>query len=67
LRVSLEQSIVIHAKVLKYRFGRNAPTSAREKAKDCAALNDQEGYRVWMEVAEAVEELLQAAAPQRLS
>ena len=58
LRVSLKQAIEIHAKVLKYRFGRRAPELAREKAQSCSASNDREGRRVWLEVAEVAESLL---------
>ena len=61
MRVSLEQAIVIHAKVLKYRFGRHAPESARAKAQSCAAANDHDGHRVWLKVAEAAESLLRAS------
>jgi hypothetical protein len=61
LNVSLEQAIVIHAKVLKYRFGRHASESARAKAESCAAVNDLNGHRVWLEVAEAAESLLRAS------
>jgi hypothetical protein len=53
---------VIHAKVLKYRFGRRAPDLAREKAQSCSAADDHEGHRVWTKVAEAVESLLRATA-----
>jgi hypothetical protein len=57
LRVSLKQAIEIHAKVLKYRFGRRAP----EKARTCSATNDHEGHHVWLEVADVAELLLRAS------
>jgi hypothetical protein len=65
LRVSLEQAIVIHAKVLKYRFGRRAPELARERAQSCSTSNDHEGHRVWLEVPDVAESLLREVAPQR--
>ena len=61
MRVSLEQAIEIHAKVLKYRFGRRAPELARERAQSCSTSNDHEGHRVWLEVAEVAESLLRAS------
>jgi hypothetical protein len=60
LRVSLKQAIEIHAKVLKYRFGRLAPELAREKAERCSTSNDHEGHRVWLEVPEIAESLLRS-------
>jgi hypothetical protein len=67
LRVSLKQAIEIHAKVLKYRFGRLAPEMAREKALSCSASNDHEGHRVWLEVAEVAESLLRTVERERWS
>jgi hypothetical protein len=61
LRVSLKQAIEIHAKALKYRFGCHAPESARAKARSCAAANDHEGHRVWLEVAKVAESLLRTS------
>jgi len=67
LRVSLKQAIEIHAKVLKYRFGRRAPELAREKAESCSKSNDHEGHRVWLEVAEIAESLLGPVGRERRS
>ena len=50
MRVTLDQAIEIHAKTLKYRFGRRAPALANEKA-NC------EGHGVWRRVAAAAEAL----------
>jgi hypothetical protein len=58
--VSLKQAIEIHAKVLKYRFGRHAPEQARERARQCSAAKDDEGHRVWLEVAQVAESFLRA-------
>jgi hypothetical protein len=60
LEVSLTQAIEIHAKALKYRFGRHAPEKARERARQCSAAEDDEGHRVWLEVAQVAESLLRA-------
>jgi hypothetical protein len=65
--VSLKQAIEIHAKVLKYRFGRLAPELAREKAQNCSKSNDHEGHLVWLEVAEVAESLLRAAQREQHS
>jgi hypothetical protein len=40
MNVSLTQAIEIHAKVLKYRFGKRAALLAEEKALDCAAQGE---------------------------
>src|ERR1700722_17406628 len=61
LDVSLKQAIEIHAKALKYRFGRRAPELAREAALRCSISKDDEGHRVWLEVAEVAESLLRTA------
>jgi hypothetical protein len=65
LRVSLKQAIEIHAKVLKYRFGRRAPELAREEALRCSKSNDHEGHVVWLEVAEVAESFLRAVERER--
>lgn len=65
MRVSLQQAIEIHAKVLKYRLGRHAPELAREKAQSCSTSNDHEGHRVWLEVAKVAKSLLRAATRER--
>ena len=59
--VSLKQAIEIHAKALKYRFGRRAPQLARDWALRCSVSKDDEGRRVWLEVAEVAESLLRTA------
>ena len=51
MNVSLNQAIEIHAKALKYRFGKRAALLAEEKADHCAARGDDEGYAVWLQVA----------------
>jgi hypothetical protein len=51
MNVSLNQAIEIHAKALKYRFGKRAVLLAEEKAHHCAARGDDEGYAVWHRVA----------------
>jgi hypothetical protein len=61
LEVSLTQAIEMHAKALKYRFGGRAPELAREWALRCSAAKDDEGHRVWLEVAEVAELLLRVA------
>jgi hypothetical protein len=58
LRVSLEQAIEIHARALRYRFGKRAPLLARDKANRCFAIGDREGRVVWRRVAVAAEALL---------
>jgi hypothetical protein len=55
MNVSLNQAIEIHAKALKYRFGKRAALLAEEKADHCAAEGDDEGYDVWLRVASAAE------------
>jgi len=59
--VSLTQAIEIHARVLKYRFGKRAPMLAREKAQRCFASGDHEGHAVWLRVAAVAESLLDPA------
>jgi hypothetical protein len=51
MNVSLNQAIEIHAKALKYRFGKRAILLAEERADHCAARGDDEGYAVWRRVA----------------
>ena len=51
MNVSLDQAIEIHAKELKYRFGKRAALMAKEKAHHCAAQGDDEGHAVWLRVA----------------
>ena len=67
MSVTLKEAIEIHAKVLKYRFGRRAPELAREKANHCLISNDHDGHSVWSEVAEVAELLLRAAEQERQS
>jgi hypothetical protein len=57
MNVSLDQAIEIHAKALKHRFGKRAPLLAEEKAHNCAAQGDDEGYAVWRQVAAVAETL----------
>jgi hypothetical protein len=52
-------------KALKYRFGHRAPELAREWALRCSTSEDDEGHRVWLEVAEVAESLLGAVEPER--
>jgi hypothetical protein len=59
MNVSLDQAIEIHAKALRYRFGRQAPALAKEKAVNCSASGDHEGETVWLRVAAVAEALLQ--------
>jgi hypothetical protein len=56
VRVTLDQAIEIHAKALKYRFGKRAPALANEKADHCLPVN-REGHGVWRRVAAAAEAL----------
>jgi hypothetical protein len=58
LQVSLDEAVEIHAKVLKYRYGRNAPFQARLKARHCATTGDREGHSVWEKVAATAEQFL---------
>jgi hypothetical protein len=58
MNVSLDQAIEMHAKALKYRAGAKAPRFARDRAHQCEAAGDQNGYDVWQKVASAVEALL---------
>jgi len=58
MRVSLDQAIEIHAKVLRYRFGKRAPSLARERAHHCLASGDHDGHSVWRRVAVVAEALL---------
>ena len=51
MNVSLNQAIEIHAKALKYRFGKRAVLAAEEKANHFAAQGDDEGRVVWLRVA----------------
>jgi hypothetical protein len=51
MNVSLDQAIEIHARALKYRFGKRAVLMARERAEHCAAGDDDEGHAVWQRVA----------------
>jgi hypothetical protein len=57
--VTLDQAIEIHAKVLKFRYGRTAPHRARERADNCSAAGDCEGHAVWEKVAVIAENLLE--------
>jgi hypothetical protein len=51
MNVSLNQAIEIHARALKYRFGKRAGLLAKERAQHCAARGDDEGHAVWLQVA----------------
>jgi hypothetical protein len=55
MNVSLDQAIEIHAKVLRHRFGDQAPMLAQEKAGHCSASGDPEGEIVWLRVAAVAE------------
>jgi hypothetical protein len=59
LRVALDQAIEIHAKALKFRYGRTAPHWARERADNCSTAGDREGHVVWEKVAVIAENLLE--------
>jgi hypothetical protein len=59
LRVTLDEAIEIHAKALKFRYGRTAPHRARERADNCSAAGDREGHVVWEKVAVIAENLLE--------
>jgi hypothetical protein len=63
--VSLDQAIEIHAKALKYRFGRRAPSLAKQKAHHCYASGDREGHVVWRRVAAEAEALLRHAQSEK--
>jgi hypothetical protein len=52
MAISLEEAIEIHAKVLVYRAGKNAPHVAKGRAADCAKGGDHEGHDVWNMVVE---------------
>jgi hypothetical protein len=41
LRVTLDEAIEIHAKALKFRYGRTAPHRARARADNCSAAGDR--------------------------
>jgi hypothetical protein len=51
VRVTLDQAIEIHAKAMKYRFGKRASFLAEEQADRCLASGDREGHGVWRRVA----------------
>jgi hypothetical protein len=55
--VTLDQAIEIHAKAMKYRFGRRAFALAKERADHCLAFGDREGHSVWQKVAARAEAL----------
>jgi hypothetical protein len=65
MHVTLEQAIVIHAKVLRLRFGPCAPNAARQKAKQLAAIGDDEGVSVWAKVALIAETLPDPKRPRQ--
>jgi hypothetical protein len=58
MNVSLDQAIEVHAKVLRHRFGNQAPFLAQKKADNCSASGDHEGKTVWLRVAAVAETLL---------
>jgi hypothetical protein len=53
--VSLDQAINIHARVLKYWHGDNAPQEARARALECGTAGDFEGLQAWARVARLCE------------
>ena len=57
MNVSLDQAIEIHARALRYRFGKRAALEAEEKAYHCAARGDDDGRAVWQRVAAVAETL----------
>ena len=57
MNVSLDQAIEIHARALRYRFGKRAALVAEEKADHCAARGDDDGRDVWQRVAAVAETL----------
>jgi hypothetical protein len=63
MEVSLEQAIEIHARVLKRVHGRKAPHKARATADHLATVGDQDGYRVWLKVADAAAAMLLQERP----
>jgi hypothetical protein len=66
MNVTLDQTIEIHARALRYRFGNRAALLAKEKAHHCATRGDDEGRAVWQRVA-AVAGMLPEARGQRPS
>jgi hypothetical protein len=57
MKVSLEEAIEIHAKVLKSWHKDTAPTKARDHAAILKQNGDHEGHAVWLRVADVAERL----------
>ena len=64
MEASLDQAIIIHAKVLRVRHKDKAPDKARDQAMFLKRNGDHEGHAVWLQVAEVV--LRSLAVPSRL-
>ncbi len=56
-------SIEIHARVLKHRLDKEAPTYARQRALAFQNVGDSQGYTVWLLVAATAERLLEDRPP----
>lgn len=57
MKVSLEEAIEIHAKVLRARHKHRAPRKARDHALHLRRNGDHDGHDVWLRVAEVAEML----------
>lgn len=52
--ITLEESILIHGRVLWYTYRENGPWLARQRAEECDRGNDLEGAKIWRLVELAV-------------
>ena len=57
MRISQDQAIEIHARVLKYWHRDRAPQEARARALDCATAGDFDSFQAWARVARLCEAL----------
>ncbi len=65
--INLEEAIEIYSRALCAWKTFDAPSEARRKAQECAALGDDEGYEAWSRVAECATRLMarEAAGSRR--
>lgn len=65
MNVTLEQAIQIYARALLHRSGPQASKSARIEAERLKVSGDPQGFDVWLQVADAIEQL-ESAPPETM-
>lgn len=65
MNVTLEQAIHIYARALLHRSGSQAAKSARVEAERLKESGDPQGFDVWLQVADVIEQL-ESAPPETM-